>query len=134
MATWQSPIKRNGLQVILGVLVILTASLLVSFIHQVIRSSQLEAQRTELATEVAALHAETDRLQSAVEHVESDVYVERVAREQLGYARQDDTVVFPRFVAPSPVPEQVSPNPQPTPPPPPPAPNWKRWWQALFAY
>jgi cell division protein FtsB len=135
VASRQSPIKRNSIHFIIAVLVVLTASLLVSFIHQIIRSSQLEAQRNELATEVAALHAETDRLQAAVEHVESDVYVEQVAREQLGYARQDDTVVFPRFVAPSPMPEHVTPPEQiAVAEPPPHSPNWKRWWQALFAY
>jgi cell division protein FtsB len=117
--------------IVLGlVTVLLIGVLLVSFVNQVIQSANLEAQRANLQAEVADLRHANDELRAAVDYAESDVNVERIAREQLGYAREGDIVVLPQLVVPTPAP---------TPEPPttaievaPPRTNVLRWWDALF--
>ncbi|MEI8167805.1 MAG: septum formation initiator family protein, partial [Chloroflexales bacterium] len=79
----------------------------------------------------AQMQATNTHLEGAVTYTESDVYVEQVAREQLGYARDGDIVILPRLVAPTP-----APTPNPAAPPVSPAtvpttPNWQRWWRAF---
>jgi len=112
-------------------LILVALSLLVNFAHQVLQSANLETQRSSLATEVTQLETETNQLKRAVEYAESDASVERVAREQLGYANPQDTVLVPQFLEPTPPPTPPDPSPKvrirPTP-----APNWQLWWKALF--
>lgn len=128
---WNLPLKRSSVHLLTLVLALLTLSLLVNFITQVIQSANLEARRAELATEVAQVEQENLRLRDAVEYAESDVHVERVAREQLGYARDGETVLLPHVLVPTPTP---TPTASPT------ShllaeradrPNWQRWWDAL---
>jgi cell division protein FtsL len=118
------------MHLVLLILIALTLSLVINFVHQVIRSAQLEAQRSDLQREVARLETQTTHLEQAVEYVESDTYIERAAREQLGYAYEEDTVLLPRFVGEP----TVTPGPTPINKASLPArePNWQRWWQALF--
>ncbi|NJP04418.1 MAG: septum formation initiator family protein [Chloroflexaceae bacterium] len=128
--TIRIPIKQSGIHLVTLVLALLTLSLLMNFINQVIQSANLETRRLELAAQVEQLENETLSLRDSVAYVESDVYVEQIARDQLGYARDNDVVIIPAFVeptAPTVVPTPVA---QPTPPP---TLNWKRWWQAFFA-
>jgi cell division protein FtsB len=133
IAAWfRMPLKQSGVHLVTFALALVTVSLLVNFITQVVQSANLEAQRTELEAEVSHLEGEIARLRAAVEYAESDVHVERVAREQLGYAREGDIVVLPRYLAPTPTPtpeqadtaaEQAAPTVR--------ASNWQRWWQAF---
>lgn len=125
--------RRSALSLALGALMLLFIGLLiVNFVGQVLQSAQLESRRAELEAEVAVLRAENARLEGAVAFSESDVYAERVAREQLGYAREGDTVIFLREAPPAahaPLPDPAVTTPT---PPPPTALNWRLWWQALF--
>lgn len=130
LARLRAPLKWSGVHLVTLALVVLTLSLLVNFGSQVIQSARLEARRAELAAEVAQLEAEKRLLEGAVAHAESDVHVERVAREQLGYAREGDTVLLPQMPLSTPVPTAT---PAPALPTPAPDPNWQRWWSALFA-
>jgi cell division protein FtsB len=117
---------------LLGLLtMLLIGVLLVSFVNQVIQSANLEAQRAELEAEVVELQRNNEQLSAAVDYAESDVNVERIAREQLGYAREGDVVVLPQLVAPT-----AAPTPLPalsSSAAPPPRANLLRWWDALFA-
>jgi len=116
-----------------GLLILVLIGLLVAnFVGQVIQSARLEENRVALEAEVARLTAENTDLEGAVAYAESDVNVERIAREQLGYARAGETVLLPQM------PTAVSPaEPAPVPAPPsaapaPAQPNWQRWWHAFF--
>ncbi len=125
--------RRSAFSLALGALMLLFIGLLIAnFVGQVLQSARLESRRAELEAEVAVLRAENARLEGAVDFSESDVYAERVAREQLGYAREGDTVIFLREAppaAPAPLPDTsvtalapLSPTTL----------NWRLWWQALF--
>lgn len=110
-------------------LMLLTFSLMLNFINQVIQSSALEARKAQLAEEAARIASENRHLQGAVEYALSDAYVEQAAREQLGWAREGETVLLPQFPAiepeSKPAPEAIPMPVRPT------EPNWQRWWDAL---
>ncbi len=114
-----------------GIMLVLIALLAVNFVGQVVQAARLESRRAELEAEVARIKAENAVLEGAVAFTESDVYAERIAREQLGYAREGDIVIFPRE---APVPPQPPPGADVTPSVPTPArvENWRLWWLALF--
>jgi hypothetical protein len=100
------------------VMIVVGGLFLFNFINQVVRQSQLENRA----------------LQQSVQYYESNDYAEIIAREQLGYARDGDTVILPTF------PDQVISNTaimtqttvisdtlktSDT------EPNWVRWWRML---
>lgn len=126
---------KSALSVGLALLMLVFIGLLVAnFVGQVMQSARLESQRADLEAEVAQMEAENLRLSGAVAFTESDVYVERIARSQLGYAREGDIVILPRLAPPSaaqPLDPAASPQ---GPPAPPPIPNWRLWWDAFFPH
>jgi cell division protein FtsB len=123
---------RSALSLALGALMLVFIGLLVAnFIGQIMQAAALEARREELAAEVAQMEADNATLRGAVEFSESDVYIERVAREQLGYAREGDVVILPREL-PAAAPAAPAADEQPAAPAAPAEPNWRLWWQALF--
>ncbi|MEI7772153.1 MAG: septum formation initiator family protein, partial [Chloroflexales bacterium] len=83
-----------------AVMLALIGLLIANFVGQVMQSARLEASRVALQAEVERLRAEQRTLQGAVAYAESDVNVERIAREQLGYAHDGDTVILPQVVVP----------------------------------
>lgn len=125
---------KSALTIALAALMmIFIGLLLVNFVGQVMQSARLEQRRAALEAEVAQIRAENIAFEGAVAFTESDVYVERVAREQLGYAREGDIVILPRLVppasapAPEPAPDPATPALAPRPPE-----NWRLWWRAFF--
>ncbi len=122
---------RGMLALALGaVMVALIGLLVANFVGQVMQSARLEAQRVALQAEVDQLRAENRQLDGAVAYAESDVNVERIAREQLGYARDGDTVIFPQIRIPAAAPAPAAPAaPAPAAPA---ASNARRWWDAFF--
>lgn len=123
----------SPLSLALGALMLAFIGLLITnFIGQVLQSARLETSRVELEAEVARIEAENARLEGAVAFIESDVYAERVAREQLGYAREGDIVMFLREAPPSASPPALATSELSAPPLSPATLNWRLWWQALF--
>lgn len=125
---------KSALTVALAALMLIFIGLLVAnFVGQVMQSARLEGQRAALEAEVAQMEAENARIAGAVAFTESDVYVEQVARGQLGYAREGDTVILPRLVAPTAAPAPADAPPADAPSADSPTtPNWQLWWQAFF--
>ncbi len=121
------PLTRGGANVVMLVLVVLTLSLVVHFVRQVVQSTHLDARRIALETENALIEEELVSLRGAVDYAGSDVYVERMAREQLGYAHEGDVVLVPQFEVTD---EETTPAPAALPLPSP-APNWHLWWRSL---
>jgi cell division protein FtsB len=123
--------RRWGVHLATLAMALLTLSLLFNFTQQVIQSANLEAERAELEAEVAELRAENARMEAAAEHAESDAYVERIARERLGYAREGDIVILAQR---PPEPETPAASDEPAAlPTPAPLPNWQGWWDAFTA-
>jgi cell division protein FtsB len=120
---------RPGVHLITLILAVLSLWSLVGFVGQVISSAQMERQKEELRAENERLVAENAQLQDRVAEATSPDYADRIAREQLGYARDGDTVILPTLPQPTAAPAN------PAPPPPPakaPDPNWRRWVSAFF--
>lgn len=114
-----------------GIMLLLIALLAVNFVGQALQGARLESRRAELEAEVARIKAENAVLEGAVAFTESDVYAERIAREQLGYAREGDVVIFAREAPASALPSESAETPA-SEAAPPPIENWRLWWLALF--
>ena len=73
--------------------------------------------------------AQNERLATAVALATSPAYAEQIAREQLGYAREGDTVILPSFpqVTPTVLHPTTAPLPSPTA-----QANWRGWVGAFF--
>jgi len=69
--------------------------LMVNFINQVVQSASLDEHKAILAAEVTELALANQQLAAAVAYSQSPAYVERIAREQLGYGREGDLVIRP---------------------------------------
>jgi cell division protein FtsB len=110
------------------VLVVISLWLLVNFIGQVVVAARMDRQIADKQAEMTQIEAGNAALKDHVTYAESPAYAEQIAREQLGYAREGDTVILPtlpdRLTAPAAAP----------PPLPAPAhePNWRGWLHAFF--
>lgn len=122
-------IGRSGVRLMTVGLVALSLWMLSSFVGQVIDSAGLERRKQEYQAEIAQLEAENLSLKEHVAYAESPLYAERIAREQLGYAREGDSVLLPSFPERTPVPPTPTIVPLPHPPR---QPNWRAWVAALF--
>ncbi len=124
---------RGALALGLAALIVAFISLLlVNFVQQVIQAAVLDARYATLSAEVAELKATNDQLATAVAYSESPAYVERIAREQLGYGREGDVVIRP-YLAPTSQ-SSVEPGLANDAPPRPErsVENWRLWWWAFF--
>jgi hypothetical protein len=78
---------------------------------------------------MAKAEAELASLKDQVAFAESPAYAEQVAREQLGFAREGDTVVLPTLPEHKPAAAVAAPIPLAAPAP---EANWRGWVRALF--
>ncbi|MFO7167346.1 MAG: septum formation initiator family protein [Chloroflexota bacterium] len=129
--SWLDPrrLGSSGARIVAIGMVVLSLWMLASFVGQVITSAQLERRREALEAEIERIEAENAALEAEVAYAESPAYAERIAREQLGFAREGDTVILPTF--PEVTPTAAAPTPAPIPSPTPRA-NWRGWVDALF--
>jgi hypothetical protein len=96
----------------------------------VLTSAQIDRQRAEVEAEIAKIESDNAALKDQVTYAESPAYAEQAAREQLGMAREGDTVILPTF--PDTPPTATAPTPAPVPTPTS-EPNWRAWQQAIFS-
>lgn len=73
-----------------------------------LRSNHLSEREDRLRAEIADLEVRFERLQALREYLDSDEYIEAVAREQLGLVRKGESsiVVIPTVPTPAPDPEE----------------------------
>ena len=78
-------------------LVLLAAGLAVYGGHQVLRVRQMRGEIAAMERDIVTLRVRTEELSRTVERLRNDPsYVEKLAREELGYVRPDETVLkFP---------------------------------------
>jgi len=89
----------------------------------VIRSHQLHHDRAAIERDIASLENHRSSLQAIREYLQSDEYLEQVARRELGLVRPGETLVIVSSSDPSPTPTST-----------PRAPDAPRasWWKELY--
>jgi hypothetical protein len=110
-------------------LIALSLWLLGSFIGQVNTAAQMDRSLAAEQANIDKLATENQQLQTTVAYVESPAYAEQIARDQLGYARDGDTILLPILPPETPAPTATPPAPVPTPVP---EPNWRGWMRSFF--
>jgi cell division protein FtsB len=128
---------RWGTRLVLLALLAVACGLMVGFVRMTWTRHQLNQARIQQAAINDEQRARNAALKGEAEYRESDVYAEQAAREQLGMAREGETVLLPTIVAPAePQPTPASPSDQAAESAavaqPETMPNYARWWRALF--
>jgi cell division protein DivIC len=77
-----------------------------------IRSHQLEQEESRLKADIRDLEGRYERLTALKEYLNSDEYIESVAREQLGLVRKGETgfVAISTVPSPTPAPDEEQPS------------------------
>ena len=80
-----------------GAVVVLTLGLAVYGSNQVLRVTHMRQEMETIERDIVTLRARAEELSRAVEQLRNDpAYIEKLAREELGYVRPDETVLkFP---------------------------------------
>ena len=94
----------------LGVTALAVVYFLITGGFNAVRSHQLAQEEDRLQHEIAGLQHRYERLEALREYLNSDEYLEYVAREQLGLVREGETgiVVISTVPTPGPAPGQES--------------------------
>jgi cell division protein FtsB len=121
--------RQSGAVIASLVMVVISCWMLAGIVSQVVTGARLDHQRAAADAEIAAIEQRNAQLEDEVTYAESPAYAEQVAREQLGMAREGDTVILPTFPEVTPTPAAPTPAPVPSPTP---QPNWRGWQRALF--
>ena len=85
--TTRSPLRRAVPMLAFAATVALVGWVIYSGVEGLLRSNTLEARIAETQQEIADLQCQADELAAMVAWLESDEYVERTAREDLGLVR-----------------------------------------------
>lgn len=111
--------KISAGRIVLAVTALVVAYFLVGGAFNAIRSRQLREQETQLRSEVRDLQDRYRELQALQQYLDSDEYIEAVAREQLGLVRTGEIgiVAIPTEPSPTPKPGEVGP---------------RLWWDVLI--
>jgi cell division protein FtsB len=115
-------IRQTRARLIVAVLLIVALYFVVAFGQQAWRARQLQAEVDERRAAIARLESKTDGLRVKVDHYSSDqylLYVEQVARRDLGLSYPDETTLLIHWLtasSPSPTPAPNT-SPEPTPEP-----------------
>ena len=73
-----------------------------------VRSHQLTQEESSLQSQIDDLESRHERLVALEEYLESDEYIEAIAREQLGLVKPGETAFIAIPTQPSPAPEEGS--------------------------
>jgi cell division protein FtsB len=130
-------VGRWGARLVLLTLVMLAGGLLIGFVRMTWNEHKINQESQQQLATNEAQRQRNIVLRGEAEYRESPMYAEQAAREQLGMAREGETVLLPTVVLPAPA---IIPAPSAAPVPPPvlgeplpqDTPNYQRWWQALF--
>lgn len=105
--------------VILAVTALVVAYFIVGGAFNAIRSHQLRQQEAQLRSEIRDLQARYQELTALRDYLDSDEYIEAVARERLGLVRRGETAIVAIPTQPSPTPAPEDPGPE-------------LWWDILI--
>lgn len=96
----------SSAKIIFGITALIVVYFLFNFAGSRFRAQQVSSQRSQLQQEIVSMEARYDQLKSLEDYLQSDEYVEKVARQQLGLVKAGETgiVILPTQPSPSPVP------------------------------
>ena len=118
-------------QFIAIIVITISVFLVVDFARRTATIYRIKSEAARLEQEVAAARAQSESLEVRLRYVQSDAYVEEIARSQLKWAQPGETVVV----------VMATPQALPTPSPgrqyattggPPPEQPWQAWWLKFF--
>ncbi|HEX3033052.1 MAG TPA: septum formation initiator family protein [Bacillota bacterium] len=75
------------------------AVVLFSFGQQFFQMQRIESDMDRVQAEIISMQEKNKQLHSEVKRLNSDAYVERIAREKLGLVKQGETVLLPAQVS-----------------------------------
>ena len=96
--------RVSAAHVILTVTALVVVYFLVTGSFSFVRSQQLQQQQGRLEADVQQFQQRFQRLQALQEYLNSDEYIEAVARQQLGLVRQGEIGLVVISTVPSPTP------------------------------
>jgi cell division protein DivIC len=107
----------SSAKIIFGITALIVVYFLVTFAGSYVRAQQADNQVAQLQTQIDSMSSQYDRLRALKQYLQSDDYVEKAAREQLGLVKPGETgiVVVPTQPSPTPAPGAVGDN----------------WWQTI---
>jgi cell division protein DivIC len=93
-------------RIIFGITALIVVYFLFIFAGSRFRAEQVNSQRSQLQQEISSMQSKYDSLQTLEQYLQSDEYVEKIAREQLGLVNPGETgiVVLPMQPSPTPIP------------------------------
>jgi cell division protein FtsB len=116
---------RIAIGIILTIVVVIVGSIAWGFTQQVARARQMRTEEIRLEQIVTARQAQYEELEARLDHVHSDEYVEKWAREDARMAKPGEVVVI--------IAEDSGLGPSPNlPPTPTPKPKSKPFWEDLW--
>ena len=104
--------RISATRVVILVAALIAVYFVVSGALNAVRSDQLSRQEETLRADIDDLQARYDRLLALRDYLNSDEYIEFVAREELGLVRKGETgfVVIPTQPSPTPAPGEEEPT------------------------
>lgn len=98
--------KPSTTRLILAATALVVVYFLVAAAFNLVRSQQLDQQQATLEADIQGLQARYDRLQGLQSYLDSDQYIEAMARQQLGLVLEGERgfVVISTLPAPAPIP------------------------------
>jgi cell division protein FtsB len=121
---------RVGMIIVGLILTSLTVYFVFQFVSLVWQGKQQEQEIARGQTAIALQQEQNRRLKEELEYAESDAYVEKMARERLGMARDGEVILIPEIVVRTQTPLPAVAR-QPAAPAPAGVSNWRRWLAAL---
>lgn len=106
-------------RIILAITALAVTYFLVAGAFNVIRSRNLSAQENQLQAQIEQIQGRQQRLEALKQYLNTDEYIEAVAREQLGLVRQGEIGFVGISTQPTPTPAPGQPGPQ-------------LWWDVLI--
>jgi cell division protein FtsB len=128
--------KKHGLQFpftqfIAIIVITISLFLVIDFGRRTAASYQIKDEAARLEKEVTAAHAYRAALEARLNYVQSDAYVEEVARTRLKWAREGETVVVV-MATPQAAPQSPSGDRPPSTNGIVPRSPWQAWWLLFF--
>ncbi|MEE8369617.1 MAG: septum formation initiator family protein [Dehalococcoidia bacterium] len=96
----------SAARLILAATTLVVVYFLVAAAFNLIRSQQLDQQQAALETDIQSLQERYERLQGLQSYLDSDQYIEAMARQQLGLVQEGEPgfVIISTLPTPSPIP------------------------------